>query len=127
MFRTTAARPLSLIAVTAAVLLVGSAGAASAAEPRTDVDDFDFVSWDATYEISRDDEGRATMHVEETRVAEFPDFDQNRGIIAGFPETYEGAGIDTTILSVRDENGDEVAYETEDDDGMLYVLTGNDD
>ena len=127
MFRPIAARPLSLIAVTAAVLLVGSAGAASAAEPRTDVDDFDFVSWDATYEISRDDEGRATMHVEETRVAEFPDFDQNRGIIAGFPETYEGAGIDTTILSVRDENGDEVAYETEDDDGMLYVLTGNDD
>ena len=74
-----------------------------------------------------DDDGRAWMHVEETRVAEFPDSDQNRGIVAGYPLAYEGAGIDTTILSVRDENGDDVPYETEDDDGMLYVLTGDDD
>src|SRR5690606_170021 len=69
----------------------------------------------------------ATLHAVETRVAEFPDFDQNRGIVAGFPERYQGASLQTTILSVRDENGDEVPYETEDDDGVLYVLTGDDD
>lgn len=127
MFRRFLPRSLALVAVAAAALLAGTASAASAAEPRTDVNDFDFSSWEATYEVGIDDEGRATMHVEETRVAEFPDFDQNRGIVAGYPESYEGAGLDTRILSVRDENGNEVPYETEDDDGMLYVLTGNDD
>ncbi|MGM7698105.1 DUF2207 domain-containing protein [Microbacterium sp. A84] len=127
MFRRFLPRSLALIAVTAATLLAGTASAASAAEPRADVDDFDFSTWNATYEIGIDDDGRATMHVEETRVAEFPDFDQNRGIVAGYPETYEGAGIDTRIISVRDENGDAVAYETENDDGFVYVLTGNND
>ena len=109
------------------MLLTASAAVASAAEPAADVDDFDFSSWDSTFEIGVDDEGRATLHAVETRVAEFPDFDQNRGIVAGFPERYQGANLQTTILSVRDENGDEVPYETEDDDGVLYVLTGDDD
>lgn len=127
MFRRFLPRSLALIAVAAATLLAGTASAASAAEPRTDVNDFDFSSWDATYEIGIDDDGRATMHVEETRVAEFPDFDQNRGIVAGYPETYEGSGLDTRIISVRDENGEDVPFETEHDGGLLYVLTGNDD
>lgn len=130
MFRHRVLRFLTLIAVASGVLLAGSAvtaSTASAAEQRADVDDFDFSSWDATYEIGIDDDGRATLHVEETRVAAFPDFDQNRGIVAGYPQTYEGAGIDTTIIAVRDENGDDVPYELEEDDGFVYVLTGDDD
>lgn len=74
-----------------------------------------------------DDDGRATLHVVETRVAEFPDSDQNRGIVAGFPDHYQGAGLDTSIISVRDENGDDVPYEIETDDGLVYVLTGDDE
>ena len=120
-------RSLVLIAAVATAVLAGSAGAASAVEFRTDVNDFEFSSWDATYEVGIDEEGRATLHVEETRVAEFPTFDQNRGIVAGYPTRYQGADIDTTILSVRDENGDDVPYETEDDDDMVFVLTGDDD
>lgn len=119
-------RSLTLTAIAAAALLTASAPA-TAAEPVTDVDDFDFSSWDAVFEVGMDDEGRATLHATETRVAEFPESDQNRGIVAGYPERYEDADLQTTILSVRDENGDEVPYETEDDDGVLYVLTGDDD
>lgn len=126
MLRRSLPRFLALLAVTAGMLATGSA-AASAAEPRTDVDDFRFSSWDATYQVGIDDDGRATLHVEETRVAEFPDSDQNRGIVAGYPESYEGARINTTILSVRDENGEDVPYETEEDDGLVLVLTGDDD
>lgn len=117
-------RSLILVTAAAAALFAGAAVPASAA---ADVDDFDFSSWDATFDVGIDDEGRATLHVVETRVAEFPESDQNRGIVAGFPERYQGATLDTTIVSVRDENGDDIAYETEDDDGVLYVLTGNDD
>jgi len=120
-------RTLTLITIATGTLIAASAAAASAAEPAADVNDFDFSSWDATFDVGVDDEGRATLHAVETRVAEFPDSDQNRGIVAGFPERYQGAVLDTTIVSVRDEDGEEVPYETEEDDGVLYVLTGTDD
>lgn len=108
-------------------MFTAAPAAASAAEPQGGVDDFDFSSWEATYEVGMDDDGRATLHVVETRVAEFPDSDQNRGIVAGFPDHYQGAGLDTSIISVRDENGDDVPYEIETDDGLVYVLTGDDE
>lgn len=93
----------------------------------TDVDDFSYSSWDAVYEIGLDDEGRARMHVTETLVARFPDVDQNHGIVRGLATSYEGASTETNILSVTDENGTDVPYETDEEDGLLYVLTGNDD
>lgn len=120
---------LSFVAIAAGfvVLPAGAAGPAYANEASTDVDDFDFSSWDATFDVGIDADGRATLHAVETRVAEFPDTDQNRGIVAGYPERYRGADIGTTILSVRDENGEDIPYDTEEDDGMLYLLTGDDD
>ncbi|MDQ0644119.1 DUF2207 domain-containing protein [Microbacterium murale] len=126
MFRRSLPRYLALPVAAVALMFTASGTAASAAEPRTDVDDFAFSSWDAKYEVGIDSDGRATLHVEETRVAEFPEFDQNRGIVAGYPDSYQGAGLGTTIISVRDENGDDVPYEIEEDDGLVYVLTGDD-
>ncbi|WP_417509978.1 DUF2207 domain-containing protein [Microbacterium sp.] len=120
-------RSLALALIAAGVLLAGPIAAASAASQPTDVDDFDFSSWDATFEVGIDDDGRATLHVQETRVAEFPEFDQNRGIVAGYPLSYRGASTEPSILSVRDESGNDVEYETEEDDGILYVLTGGDE
>lgn len=113
--------------------------AAAASTPRTapavaatlvaeeDVDAFSYASWDARYEIGLDDDGRSRMRVTETLVARFPDFDQNRGIVRGLPISYEGAWTDTTVLSVTDETGADVPFETENDDGVLYILTGTDD
>lgn len=92
-----------------------------------DVDAFSYASWDARYEIGLDDDGRSRMHVTETLVARFPDFDQNRGIVRGLVTSYEGAWTDTTVLSVTDETGADVPFETENDDGVLYILTGTDD
>ncbi|WP_435749158.1 DUF2207 domain-containing protein [Microbacterium sp. PMB16] len=97
-----------------------------AAKP-ADVDDFSYASWDARYEVGLDDEGRARMRVTETVVARFPEYDQNRGIVRGLPTSYEGAGIDTRVLSVKDDAGTDVPFETEEDDGLLFVLTGDDD
>lgn len=98
-----------------------------AAASAADVDDFSYSSWDADYEIGLDDEGRARMHVTETLVARFPDVDQNHGIVRGLATSYEGASTETTILSVTDGNGADVPYETDEEDGLIYVLTGNDD
>ncbi|WP_407361288.1 DUF2207 family protein [Microbacterium sp. LBN7] len=104
-----------------------STGAPASTVADADVDDFSYASWDALYEVGLDEEGRARMHVVETLVARFPEYDQNRGIVRGLPTAYEGAGIDTRVLSVTDENGADVPYETEEEDGLLLVLTGNDD
>lgn len=93
----------------------------------TDVDDFSYASWDAVFEVGLDDEGRAEMHVTETLVARFPLYDQNRGIVRGLPTSYENADIDTRVLSVKDETGANVPYETDEEDGLLLILTGNDD
>ncbi|MFS0853010.1 DUF2207 family protein [Microbacterium sp. 179-I 3D4 NHS] len=92
-----------------------------------DVDDFSYASWNARFEVGLDDDGRATLHVTEELVARFPDADQNRGIVRGLATSYENAGLDTRVLSVTDGAGADVPYETETDDGVLYVLTGDDD
>ncbi|PRB17215.1 DUF2207 domain-containing protein [Microbacterium sp. MYb62] len=109
----------------------GSAPAVSAhlrpAAVATDVDDFSYSSWDAVYEIGLDDDGRARMRVTETLTARFPESDQSRGIVRGLVTSYSGASTETTVLSVTDEDGAEVPYETEEDDGVLYLSTGDDD
>lgn len=122
------AAPRILRALTTALVALGllCLPAAVASASSTDVDDFSYASWDAHYRVGLDDEGRATMTVTEELVARFPDADQNRGIVRGLATSYEGAGLDTRILSVTDGEGEPVPYETETDDGVLYVLTGDD-
>lgn len=118
----------------AAVALLAPAGASAAtdapsasASVRSDVNDFSYASWDARYEVGLDDEGRARLHVSEALTARFPDFDQNRGIVRGLPTTYQNASLELEVLSVTDETGAPAPYEIEEEDGILYVLTGDDD
>lgn len=103
------------------------ASQAQTAVTADDEDDFSYSSWTSAYEVGLDDGGRARMHVTETLVARFPETDQNRGIVRGLVTEYKGASTETTVLSVTDETGAAVPYETEEDDGLLFVLTGDDD
>lgn len=114
--------PASAAATPAATGHAPNADAAA----RTDVDDFSYASWDSSYEVGLDDEGRARMHVVETLTARFPETDQNRGIVRGLATTYRDAGLDVRVLSVTDGDGAPVPFETDEDDGVLYVLTGDD-
>ncbi|GAA1235594.1 putative membrane protein YgcG [Microbacterium phyllosphaerae] len=121
-------------AASAAASAAGNTGTGTRAEmladarsASADVDDFSYEKWDARFDVSLDDEGRARMHVTETLTARFPDFDQNKGIVRGMPTSYENAWLELQILSVTDGSGAEVPYETDEDDGLLYVLTGDDD
>ncbi|MDF2559075.1 MAG: hypothetical protein K0R99_521 [Microbacterium sp.] len=123
---------LATIAVAPPAAAAADAGRALAPQVRAeaepgDVDDFSYASWDAVYEVGLDDEGRARMHVTETLVARFPEADQNHGIVRGLTTSYEGASTETRVLSVTDDDGQDVPYETDEEDGLLYVLTGDDD
>lgn len=115
-----------IIAIGIGILAPGSLSAAAAP---TGVDDFHYSSWSSRFEVSLDDDRRARLHVTETLVAEFPDVDQNRGIVRGFAEYYEDAPLRTEVLSVRDETGAAVPFELEEDDDndMLFVLVGDDE
>lgn len=125
----------TLLVVLAGVLFSASASAdvdasastSASADASADVDDFDYASWTSQYDLSLDEEGRAMARVTETLVADFPEHDQNRGIVRGYPQRYLGAGLEWEIVSVTDAEGRAVPYETETEDGMLLVLTGDDE
>ena len=87
--------------------------------------DFSYDSWSVDYQVGLDDAGHATARVTETLTAVFPEHDQNRGIVRGIPDRYEGASIDPRDFTVTDEQGAPVPFELESDEGFTAVLTGD--
>jgi uncharacterized membrane protein YgcG len=108
------AAALSMTAAAVAAPLHAAAGnsveALNAAGLPTDVNDFTFDSFDATYALSQDSSKRSMLHTTETLVAVFPDFDQNRGIIRSIPTDYDGHSTHITVKSVTDGSGHPRSY-----------------
>jgi uncharacterized membrane protein YgcG len=124
--RRTAAMVIALAAASALWVPVPALAAESGI--RSGVSDFTFSSFDGEYTLGRDDEGHSTLTAVETFVAEFPDFDQNKGIIRAIPEGYLGVHLHTEIVSVTDANGSPVAYDdSETEDGFIQLALGTDD
>lgn len=93
-----------------------------------DADDFSYASWDSDYQLSRDDQGRAELRVTETLVADFPDFDQNHGIIRGLPTWYEGAPLHLRIVSITDGSGKNLPYDDDEtENGERQIRIGDPD
>jgi uncharacterized membrane protein YgcG len=113
---------LLLLAALTGALVLGSAVPASA-----DTDDFSFDSFDATYTLGLDADGRSTLTTVETLVAVFPDFDQNHGIARALVDNYDGHPIDLEIVSVTDENGEPRAFEEESEDEFTVLLIQDED
>ena len=107
----------------AAPSLVGSVSAAVA----TDTSNFSFALYAGEYYLGRDDAGHSTLRTVETFVAEFPDFDQNRGIIRAIPNDYDGVPLHTTVESVTDAQGEPVYFETEINGGFTELALGTDE
>lgn len=106
-----------------AVLAVfGTAGAAAA-----DTSDFTFDSFHADYTLTRDEDGTARLAVVETIVADFPEYDQNRGILRAVPQYYLERFTDPTVTGVVDENGAEVFVEEFDEGPFLVLALGTDE
>ncbi|MFN4002414.1 DUF2207 domain-containing protein [Microcella sp.] len=114
---------LALALTLAAAFTAGLAPSAALA----DTSDFTFDSFDADYTLSREADGTATLQVIETIVARFPDFDQNRGIIRAIPDDYDGVPLNTQVISVVDENGEPVPYESAYSGKFVELALGTDD
>ncbi|MBK4346318.1 DUF2207 domain-containing protein [Lacisediminihabitans changchengi] len=126
-------RVVRTLAVTTLVaLFLGTPLAASAAPlhaptaPR-DVSDFSFVSYDADFYLSRNAQRHGTLKTVETFVAQFPDFDQNRGIIRAIPTDYDGVPLHTDVESVTDATGAPVNFEKTENDGYVELALGTDE
>ncbi|WP_411698737.1 DUF2207 domain-containing protein [Conyzicola sp.] len=111
---------LTLLGVAALVAGVATPAAA-------DTSDFEFSLFDADYVLSQAADGTSAVQVTETIVAEFPDYDQNRGIVRALPLWYQRAALNPTVTSVVDENGAPVFYEEVRDDEFLVLNLGTDD
>ncbi|MCD7100677.1 DUF2207 domain-containing protein [Pseudoclavibacter sp. 13-3] len=120
--------PVRLAAVLLATALLALAVMVTSARPAAaSVDDFSFESMSVDYHLSRDAGGRARLDVTETLIADFPSFDQNRGLVRKIPLDYDGVSLDPTITAVTDEAGRAVVYDTKRSGGQLEVSLGTDD
>ena len=113
---------LRLARISAVLVSVLIALGASAASPaHADVDDFTFESMTATYELSRTSSGGAQMRVVETLVAQFPEADQNRGIIRAIPLSFRDRPVRVDLVGVTDGTGEARDFTTNESDGFLEV------
>ncbi|CAN5417673.1 hypothetical protein BH09ACT4_BH09ACT4_14780 [soil metagenome] len=122
-------------AVGLSLALLAGLSLADAAPARADANAFAFDSLDMQYYLDRDAAGHSTLRTVETFVAEFPDFDQNKGIVRDIPRDYGGTDpldprrVDTQlhIVGVSDESGDPVFWEENDGpDGFLEMYIDDD-
>lgn len=133
-----AAAALAVAALVAGPAVAATAGPPAAAASSDDtiaavapvsavpagVDDFTFASFDAVYELGRDEAKRSVLVTTETLVAIFPEFDQNRGIRRAIPLDYDGHPTDIRIESVTDAAGTARPYEVaEDENGEFLLVT----
>lgn len=100
---------------------------AQALPAHANVENFSYSSWDTHIELVLEENGRATAHVTETLVAQFPDHDQNKGIVRGIPMTLHGAPAGPDHISVTDETGAPYPFFIEEDDDFRIILTGTDE
>jgi uncharacterized membrane protein YgcG len=122
---------IALISIPAVSALPAAASTGSSSEEGWaarpgDTSDFEFLSFDAEYMLTRSADRHAALDVVETAVAVFPSIDQNRGIIRSIPDYYGQVYLDTTVLGVTDENGADVYYEVQHDGGFTILLLGDD-
>lgn len=126
-------RRAAAAAVAASILVLTACGAATAtgsvqaAAESVDVDDFRFESLDVDYRLGRAEDGTSTLEVQETFVAVFPEYDQNRGMRRLVPDTYLGVPLEPEFVSITDGEGRPRPAEVEHEDGVFSMTSRADD
>lgn len=89
--------------------------------------DFTIPTFDADYTLSRDSDRISHLTVKEHIVAQFPDFDQNHGILRAIPDHYEAHSLNLQIQSVTDDTGRSLAYTTSSSNNNRVLKIGDSD
>lgn len=91
------------------------------------VNDFQIESFRAEYRLSRDNRRVGQMAVKETIVAQFPDIDQNHGILRALPQTYGDYDLGVKVSTIEDEGGRPYPFTTYTQNGNLVLKIGDPD
>jgi uncharacterized membrane protein YgcG len=108
----------SAIAATCFLLLAPQAFAQN-------VQDFSFESFDADYYLDKNGENDSIMRIDETLIANFPNIDQNHGILRAIPESYKNHTLSLSGISVKNETGVPYQFSTSDQNGNKVLKIGN--
>lgn len=87
--------------------------------------DFTIQSFSADYYLSRDTQHISHMSVVEKIIAQFPQYDQNHGILRAIPLTYQKHDVGLKIDKVVDAGGAKLAYVTDTQNGNLVLKIGD--
>lgn len=91
------------------------------------VNDFKFSSFKADYYLSKNQAGQSTVQVTETFVAEFPEFNQNKGMVRAIPDVYQNHPLKFELISVTRNGQPEPIYSQYSQNQNQVVETGTDE
>ncbi len=112
----------TILAIFAIACLVPFISATSQAQG---TQNFRFSSFSADYYLNRDTNKTSTLKVVETLVAEFPNYDQNHGILRALPQTYQNHTLSLEVISVTNDNGSPWNYTTYEENNNLVLKIGD--
>lgn len=92
-----------------------------------DVNSFYFSDFQADYYLSKDSEGRSALRVVEQLTAEFPDFDQNKGIERAIPAVYDGHSVSFKLESLTRNGQPEPVYSQVTKNNNVIIGTGTEE
>lgn len=91
------------------------------------VNSFYFSDFSGDYYLSKDSDGRSKLRVIETLTAEFPDFDQNKGIERAIPSMYDGHSVSFHLESLTRNGQTEPVYSQTTKNSNVVIGTGTDE
>lgn len=112
----------SVIVLSASLFIAAPVNAEKASS-----NNFYFESFNAQYELDKDDNDRSVMNVTEELVAVFPLYDQNHGIERAIPYKNDGHVVLRGDIKVWRNDIEEEISDTSDSDGMKIYRIGNSD
>lgn len=114
-------RLLFLLVVAFSVLLATPIASAQ------NTQNFTIRSFEADYYLSKTDKNVSTMKVIEKITAEFPNYNQNHGILRAIPKEYKDQTVSIDVASVTDEVGTPYEFTDYSDSGNLVLRIGDAD
>jgi hypothetical protein len=99
----------------------------SASSSAQNTQDFVIQSFSADYYLDRNDAKTSLLHTVEDIQAQFPNYDQNHGILRAIPEIYQGHTINLKVNSVTDQSNQPLHYTTYHENDNLVLKIGDAD
>lgn len=92
-----------------------------------DTQNFIINNFHADYYLSKDSKGVGVMNVTETITAQFPNYNQNHGILRALPLTYNSVDLKIKDVSVINQTTGSSSYSTSKQNGNLVLKIGDAD